>query len=400
LNAALQTDERLRTWLNGNQPSRERMCLAVLARDRNYSDIHPRRPEGGPDGGRDIQAIRNSELCFGAVGFLNNVSDSPQDKREIKKKFHDDVNAAINANMKPKAFVFLTNVDLTPGEIEEIRGWAITQGLSFVDIYWRERIRQVLDSPEGLAIRHQYLGINMSEAEQASFFSRFGNDLERLVQDRFDSIDRKMDALEFAHWKNGTIRKLSLELQLRQYEETRREGREHFRVFLELQSVCHEKRSIILGGRDEYWLFEGRGWYFGSKTFFWRQMFPPSESVWIPQSGIHSTGGGRFSSIDLSIKWFPRSPILVEEFRSLGFQLLLTENLIDRLASVKLAIDSYVFVNENLDEAIWVKGKPCFDWPEALTAEEEAIEWRRLEKPSVIIALGPTPPKQDYGEWL
>jgi hypothetical protein len=63
------------------------MCLAVLARDRNYADVCPRRPEGGPDDGRDIQAIRDSQLCFGAVGFRNNVSDSPQDKTAAKKKF-------------------------------------------------------------------------------------------------------------------------------------------------------------------------------------------------------------------------------------------------------------------------------------------------------------------------
>lgn len=46
MDVARLTSERLRTALNGNQPSRERMCLAVLGLDRNYSDIKPRRPEG------------------------------------------------------------------------------------------------------------------------------------------------------------------------------------------------------------------------------------------------------------------------------------------------------------------------------------------------------------------
>ena len=388
------TDERLRTRLNGNQPSRERMCLAVLACDRTYSDVQPRRPDGGPDGGRDIQAIRDSQLCFGAVGFLNSVSDSPQDKRDIKKKFRDDVTAAIDANPKPRAFVFLTNVDLTPGEVEILKDWALAQGLSFVDIYWRERIRQVLDSPEGLAIRYQYLDINMSEAEQASFFSRFGNDLERLVQGRFDSIDRKIDALEFAQWKNGTIRKISLALAFHKYEESRRESREHFRVFLELQSVYGEKRSIILGGRDDFWPCGDGCWFFDSRTFFWRQKVPQAGSVWIPKGA--RIGGGLVGSINLSAQWFPRSPILVEEFRGLGFQLLVTENLVGRLASVELVIDSYVFVKQKLDEGKWVKGKPCFGWPEQLTSDEEAVEWRRLDDTHFWMTLGQTPPKQKY----
>ena len=252
MDTAHLTDERLRTALNGDQPSRERMCLAVLARDRNYSDIHPRRPEGGPDDGRDIQSLRDSQLCFGAVGFRNSVSDSPKDTTAIRRKFREDVAAAVSVDPKPRAFVFFTNVDLTPSEVEELRTWGIGQGLSFVDIYWRERIRQVLDSPEGLAIRHQYLGIPMSESEQASFFSRFGNELERLVQGRFDSIERKIDSLEFAQWATGTIRTISLGLRFRKYEESYRTAKEHFRVFLELQSACGEKRSIILGGRDDF----------------------------------------------------------------------------------------------------------------------------------------------------
>jgi hypothetical protein len=395
MDTARLTDERLRTALNADQASRERMCLAVLARDRNYSDIHPRRPEGGPDGGRDIQAIRDSQLCYGAVGFLNSVTDSAQDTTAIKKKFRDDVSSAVSAEPKPRAFVFFTNVDLTPGELEELRIWGASQGLSFVDIYWRERIRHVLDSPEGLAIRHQYLSIPMSEAEQASFFSRFGNDLERLVQGRFDSIERKIDGLEFAQWANGTIRTITLELRLRKYEESYRKAKEHFRVFLELQSVYGEKRSIMLGGRDDFAALGDGKLGFGVKTFFWRQAVPQKEAVWIPQ-GVRAFGGV-VASLHFGARWYPRSPILAEEFRGLGFQLLVTENLVDRLASVELVIDSYVFVDKLLEGAKWVKGKPCFDWPETLTPEEEAVEWRRLEDSQFWTYWG-LRPKREHGE--
>lgn len=377
MDPARLTDERLRTVLNGDQLNRERMCLAVLSRDRNYTDIHPRRPAGGPDGGRDIQAIRSSEVCFGAVGFLNSVSDSAQNKRNIKKKFREDVKVAISADPKLRSFVFFTNVDLTPGEVEKLRCWGVKQGLSFVDIYWRERIRHILDSPEGLAIRYQYLAISLSEAEQASFFSRFGTDLEHLVRGGFDSIERKIDGLEFARWREGTIREIDLELGFRKFEESHRESREHFRVFLELQSVCSEKRSIFLGGRDDFLSAGDRGgWYFGTKCFFWRQREPQNESIWIPQ-GIR-VGGGLVDAIRLGAHWFPRSPILAEEFHNVGFYLLLTENLIDRLAFARLVIDRYVFVDLRLENAKWEKGPPC-EWPDTLTAEEWAVEWRRLD---------------------
>jgi hypothetical protein len=235
----------------------------------------------------------------------------------------------------------------------------------------------------------------MSESEQASFFSRFGNELERLVQGRFDSIERKIDSLEFAQWATGTIRTISLGLRFRKYEESYRTAKEHFRVFLELQSACGEKRSIILGGRDDFFPSDNGGWRFGARTCFWRQAVPQGESVWIPH-GVRFFGGV-VSSLDFSVRWIPRSPILVDEFRGLGFQLLVTENLVDRLASVELIIDSYFFVNKLLEGAKWVKGKPCFDWPELLTAEEEAIEWRMLNDTHFWMDWS-TRPKREYGE--
>lgn len=367
------------------------MCLAVLALDRNYADVHPRRPEGGRDGGRDIQALRDSQLCYGAVGFRNNVSDSSEDKRVIKKKFRKDVDAAIGVDdAKPRAFVFFTNVDLTPAEVEELRGWGEAKGLSFVDIYWRERIRHALDSPEGLAIRYQYLDISLSEAEQKSFFSRFGTDLERLVRGGFDTIDRKIDALEFAYWKSGAIREITLELGFGKWEESHRDSPEHFRVFLELQSVVSENRSIILGGRDDFLPYSDGGWYFGTKCFFWRQRETQKESVWIPQ-GTRG-GGGIINSMRLGAHWFPRSPILAEEFGNLGFHLLVTENLVSRLASARLVIDSYVFVDMKLENSKWEEGRLGFDWPESLTSEEEALEWRRLDT-HCWLSLENPPPK-------
>jgi hypothetical protein len=89
------TEERLRSWLDARQTERERMCLGVLSLDRRYTDVQPRRPKGGPDGGRDIQATFRGEVVWGAVGFRNQVSDSPEDRREARKKFTSDLDAAL-----------------------------------------------------------------------------------------------------------------------------------------------------------------------------------------------------------------------------------------------------------------------------------------------------------------
>ena len=234
----------------------------------------------------------------------------------------------------------------------------------------------------------------MSEAEQASFFSRFGNDLERLMQGRLDTIERKIDAFEFNQWKTGTIRELSLELRFKQYEESSRQSQEHFRVFLELQGLYGERRSIALGCRDAFWPNpNGNGWwYFNTRTFFWRESVPQPESVWIRHGVL--AGGGVISAIQVHPQWRPRSSIMAEEFRGLHFHLHLTENLIPRLASVEFCIDSYSFIKRQLDDAKWTNGQPTMAWPDPLSTEEDAVGWRMLEHFGWI-SLDHTPRKRD-----
>jgi hypothetical protein len=191
------------------------MCLQVLKLDRRYSDVQPRRPNGGPDGGRDIQAIFRGEIVFGAVGFLNSVSDDAKDKRKIKKKFKDGLDAALEAKSDLAGFVFFTNADLTPGERDKLIEHARGKGVAHVEIYWRDLIRTCLDGPEGFAIRAQYLQIMMNDAEQAAFFSRFGNELQDLITDRFSLLDRKIARLEFLLECQSPLTRLRIDLGLK-----------------------------------------------------------------------------------------------------------------------------------------------------------------------------------------
>src|ERR1700689_38933 len=110
-NAGRLTDERLKSWLNADQAARERMCAGILALDRSYTDIVPRRPEGGPDGGRDIECRRLGQKCFGAVGFLNHACDSKEQKKKLLRKFRDDIQSARDGEPTLKAFVFMCNID-------------------------------------------------------------------------------------------------------------------------------------------------------------------------------------------------------------------------------------------------------------------------------------------------
>jgi len=373
MDAARLTDERLRSWLNSNQSSRERMCAAILALDRSYSSIRQRRPEGGPDGGRDIECLRLGEPCLGAVGFLNNVSDSASDKRSVRRKFLADVKAARDASPESRAFVFFCNVDLTPAEIANLEAVGREHEFTFVDLYGRERLRHALDSVEGLAIRFQYLSLPLSEAEQVTFFGRFGKDITDLLRGRFDQLEQKLDAIEFARWKAGQIRSLALDIQFKKYVESKHSAPEHFRVCLELQGLMQDERSIILGGRDDFWKSGDGAWHFGTKTFFWRQRVGNIGESWVPQHV--RVGGGIVTGIHLGVEWRPISPVMAAEFDGLSKHLHFTENLLDRISRVRFCIDDYVFLDWAFQPGRVKNWKPSLGWPEALRGTEAALAW-------------------------
>jgi hypothetical protein len=186
------TDERLRTW-NLSTASQERMCLLLLATEPEFGELRPRRPEGGPDDGRDIEGVyTNGAVFFGAVGFRGRVSDSPRDKSEIKRKFINDLDAAVSAKNDLTVFVFLTNVDLTDRERDELIETAGSRGIQITQIYHRERLRFILDrDPRGWAIRHKFLEIEMSREEQAA-----------VLDDLFERVEREssrvLEALAYA----------------------------------------------------------------------------------------------------------------------------------------------------------------------------------------------------------
>ena len=178
------TNERLKGW-NLDSASRERMCLLLLATEPQFSQLRPRRPEGGPDEGRDIEGIYNvggGLVFYGAVGFRRNVSDDADDKRKIKEKFKNDLDSALRDKSDLKAFVFLTNVDLTDAEISILVSHARGRGLEIIEIYHRERLRFLLDgSPGGWAVRFRFLDIEMTKEEQLAFLNGVLNQVAQSV---------------------------------------------------------------------------------------------------------------------------------------------------------------------------------------------------------------------------
>jgi hypothetical protein len=228
-----KTDERLKKYLDSNQLDRERLCLAVMRLDRRFSDVRPRHPRGGPDGGRDIEARLNGvRQVFGAIGFVNQATDSNDNKRSAQEKFHSDLEEALKQKPRPEGFVFFTNINLTIGEKEALIQAAKSKGLLYADVFDRERIRIPLDSPDGFGIRVQYLGIPMSQEEQTSFFSRWGDDIQSLIGNGLGQIQQSLNRIHFLQEAALPLAYFGCELELDREYSCSEIG--HFRAFAEV----------------------------------------------------------------------------------------------------------------------------------------------------------------------
>lgn len=246
------TDERLKSYLDTNQLHREQMCLAVLALDKRFTEVRPRHPRGGPDGGRDIEAIfRGGQQAFGAVGFTNQADDSEPKKAAIRRKFLDDLDAALQATPAPLVFVFFTNVNFTVSEKDNLIASAREKGLVHCEIFDRERVRIALDSADGFAIRFQYLGIVLTEEEQASFFAKWGDDINSVISTGFQKVQRTLDHLLFLQEASDPIGSFNVALELDKEYPAEEIG--HFRAFCHvwLKEPKLKIFSVIFGSSDQ-----------------------------------------------------------------------------------------------------------------------------------------------------
>jgi len=61
-------------------------------------------------------------------------------RKEIEKKFKSDLDKALSENPLLGAFLFFTNVDLTPKQIDDLKKYARDKNLKIIDIFDMERI--------------------------------------------------------------------------------------------------------------------------------------------------------------------------------------------------------------------------------------------------------------------
>src|SRR5262249_22359344 len=172
-------------------------------------------------------------------------------KKSIKAKFSDDFASALAAKPDLKVFAFLTNLHFTMGEQSEMKEEARRCGIEHCDILDRERLRIELDSPHGFFIRFQYLGIPLSEAEQASFLAHYGDRIQEVVSTGFQRIERTLNRILFLHEAADVLDRIDVRFRLKRSYPAAEVG--HFRafVYITLRAIKHDILMILFGFSDK-----------------------------------------------------------------------------------------------------------------------------------------------------
>ncbi len=106
-----------------------------------------------------------------------------------------------------------------------------------------------------------------------------------------------------------------------------------------------------------------------------------NRSLQVIQLGFNKTfelRGENSQECTLALNGFPLRQFLVEEFEGLSLNLYVTENLVERLSSAQLFLDSYKVGDDQFENGVWKTGKPWM-WPEQLTHDEEKLSWLRWD---------------------
>lgn len=182
-----ETWHRLQEWTNGQGPS-ERLAAQILIHE-GYNSLDPSHPLGGKDGGKDAVCQKGGQKWLMAVYFPR----GQQDFNEIKKKLLNDLKG-VTSN-QAGALAFVTNQELRLGERESLQKAA---GKIPIELFHLERIATILDKPEMISVRKQFLRIDFTEEILRQEVEALKNDV-LVAQRHLEAVQTGGDT--FCYWR-------------------------------------------------------------------------------------------------------------------------------------------------------------------------------------------------------
>ncbi len=204
----------------------------------------------------------------------------------------------------------------------------------------------------------------MSEAEQATFFSRFGSELHDAITRQHESVVSRLDRLEFLHQMSRPMRELRCLLQLRQQYTTEEIG--HFKVLVEIAK--HPQPSMWIGAESQKTMDQQFGLMLGQRIFFWTGRAEEKPTVLEPCGwcgGLH----------DIILFAVGMSSTITGEFLDQRMTVLyVSEGFEQKIAGLWLSVNGYALFEPGTSRDLnWFSTTPNCPW---LTSPDgRPIKW-------------------------
>lgn len=211
--ALRETEHRLRYHLNGNKFRQELMAADIVSKLQGFTNMTTNQTSGARDGGADLIGEWNSNLALGAVSFSHDANDIEHRRGKVKK-FKDDLTAAVTGFPGVRTFIFVTNINFTREQKDQLELLASSKGISKLFIFCRDNLVEFLNSSSGLLARYTYLDMPLSSDEQKLLFDRWGHDLNTTMQRGISGLDQRIDKLTFLAHSSFPVEDVNIKVQL------------------------------------------------------------------------------------------------------------------------------------------------------------------------------------------
>ena len=279
----------------------------------------------------------------------------------------------------------------TVGEKEGLSVQGKEIGLLSCEVFDRERMRIALDSPDGLATRFQYLQLALSEAEQASFFARWGDDIQAVIATGFERVETVLRRVLFLEESRSPLSSLTVTVEFDDVYQAEEIG--HFRMFCTffLRQSIQDVSTIIFASADRSnrirdqvqpsFHEQASGIKHGRCGGQWESnesVLGDDEATFCRRiSASSSVGMNEVSSITASFNRFRgQTPLLrLYDFDRCSYSILCNKSLAEKVARIHVDSDGYAIHRIGSEEIRIEVIKETVDSPVEFTDEELKDPW-------------------------
>ncbi|NTF17625.1 hypothetical protein G6L37_04380 [Agrobacterium rubi] len=345
-----KTKQELRNAVH-DQWNQEMLCGAILNVEPEFAEIQPIKPDGGKDGKRDIRCKYRGVPCIGAASFVKHANDDNTQRKQVIKKINEDMKGARVKHPDVRALACFTNMTFTIAQNNKLEADARKLGFEHFICFDRNRLTQVLCSPRGMHIRHQYLRINMTDEEQISFFGNWGDSINDTISKHFQGVSDKTDVLIYLQNAQLPIGKINFKIGVEDFK-FRRENTTAIVIdiiFNYYYEVAFEKKygpalyTIAFFSRPNK---DGtRAELVGSSCFFGSQVKWDAKTT-----KAHLKGSNFFVTNDPNADIHNQLGLKMADLNNASMTVSVSGDLKDKLKNIVMSIDGYEVARHEIVE--------------------------------------------------